>query len=252
MRSIVVKVWPLAFTAFAILVNLVDANNNEGAKEASSKTSEDWKLFTRGFKEKRLYQLTSAKQLSGKKPAQQVKAVASALSKIEAVLVKAKSRLESSGVASLEGGQLPEDLKAREAVAYMIENTCFAADFLLRFPDLVHAHLRSENSVDGGGSLAGVLKWGLGFVEAAAAPEAGNEDLFDQGTQKLINFALMELGVKEKSDDYQNSFASRAAGGTENKPRPKVGFVDPPPDTAQKKKPKKKLPRGPKMSRTEL
>ena len=90
--------------------------------------------------------MTSAKQLSGKKPAQQVKAVASALSKIEAVLVKAKSRLESSGVASLEGGQLPEDLKAREAVAYMIENTCFAADFLLRFPDLVHAHLRSENS----------------------------------------------------------------------------------------------------------
>ena len=183
MRSFVVKVLPLAFTAFAILVNLVDANNNEGTKEASSKTSEDWKLFTRGFKEKRLYQvifvtwflihswtqeiialikiiaktpdknscqlhlqLTSAKQLSGKKPAQQVKAVASALSKIEAVLVKAKSRLESSGVASLEGGQLPEDLKAREAVAYMIENTCFAADFLLRFPDLVHAHLRSENS----------------------------------------------------------------------------------------------------------
>ena len=90
--------------------------------------------------------MTSAKQLSGKKPAQQVKAVASALSKIEAVLVKAKSRLESSGVASLEGGQLPEDVKAREAVAYMIENTCFAADFLLRFPDLVHAHLRSENS----------------------------------------------------------------------------------------------------------
>ena len=90
--------------------------------------------------------MTSAKQLSGKKPAQQVKAVASALSKIEAVLVKAKSRLESSGVASLEGGQLPEDVKTREAVAYMIENSCFAADFLLRFPDLVHAHLRSENS----------------------------------------------------------------------------------------------------------
>ena len=62
----------------------------------------------------------------------------------------------------------------------------------------------------------------------------------------------MELGVKEKSEDYQNSFASRAAGGTENKPRPKVGFVDPPPDAEQKKKPKKKLPRGPKMSRTEL
>ena len=57
MRSFVVKLWPLAFTAFAILVNLVDANNNEGAKEANYKTSEDWKLFTRGFKEKRLYQV---------------------------------------------------------------------------------------------------------------------------------------------------------------------------------------------------
>ena len=57
MRSFGVKVLPLAFTALALLANLVDAINKEDDKEESSKTSEEWKQFTRGFKEKRLYQV---------------------------------------------------------------------------------------------------------------------------------------------------------------------------------------------------
>ena len=98
------------------------------------------------------------------------------------------------------------------------------------------------------GDFASVFKWGLGFAEHAAAADSGNEDLFDQGTKKLIQLALMEIGVKEKSEDYHNRYAREDAP---NKPKKKLGFVEPtmgPPT----KKPRKKLPRGPKMSKVEL
>ena len=111
-----------------------------------------------------------------------------------------------------------------------------------RFPDIVHDVLASD------GDFASVLKWGLGFAEHAASSDSGNEDLFDQGTKKLIQLALMEIGVKEKSEDYHNRYAREDAS---NKPKKKLGFVEPtkgPPA----KKPRKKLPRGPKMSKVEL
>lgn len=97
-----------------------------------------------------------------------------------------------------------------------------------------------------------MLKWGLGFAEHAAEESGGgvNGDLFDQGTRKLIQLALMELGVKEKSEDYQNRY--RAAKVEDKGPKKKVGFVDPPSEGPPTKKPRKKLPRGPKMSKSEL
>ena len=119
----------VALTFFDILVSASPGNDENEAIEQPSNV--EWVKFTRGFKEKRLYQLTSVKQLLSKKTEQQVKAVDSAMAKIKAILIRNKAVLESSGLVSLEG-RLPEESKAREAVAFMLENTCFASDFLLR------------------------------------------------------------------------------------------------------------------------
>lgn len=235
------KICQVGVLTLVVLGVLSEAEQSE--EEPVEKVDGEWAKFARGFKEKRLYQLTSAKQLLSKKPAQQEKAVEAAMTKIKAILIKNKLVLESAGVVSLEGKQLPQETKTREAVAFMLENTCFASDFVLRFPDMVHRLLATDSD------LSSVLKWGLGFTENAASVEAGNDDLFDPGTQKLLQLAQMEMGIKEKSEDYQNKYAKEKSDS--DRPKKKVGFVDPPAGPAVKKT-RKKLPRGPKMSKTEL
>lgn len=136
------KLWTFFVVAFAAFDRLSSADSPDdqvgNAEDSNEKPSNDeWTKFSRGFKEKRLYQLTSVKQLLSKKPEQQAKAVEAAMTKIKAILLRSKAVLESSGVASLEG-RLPDEPKAKEAVAFMLENTCFASDFLLRQALFLH------------------------------------------------------------------------------------------------------------------
>ena len=207
----------------------------------ASGNDDEWTKFKKLFMEKRIHQLAAVKQLLTKtnKPEQTVKTVNEAMKKIKDVLVKNKAVLETSGFVGIENQILPEDQKVREALAFVIENTCFASDFLLRFPSVVHSALSKD------GDLDVVYRWGLGFVDTLINDKT--IDLFDEGTKKLMDLALMEMDIKEKSDDYQNRYS--APKETKKK---KVGFVDPPAEPHPKRKPKKKLERGPRMSKTEL
>ena len=83
-----------------------------------------------------------------------------------------------------------------------------------------------------------VFRWSLSFSHGLVS---GN--IIDEHTRKLFKLALMELGVLPKEEEYVNPYLQ------EEKPIKKLDFADPP---KPKIKPKKKLARGPRLSKSEL
>ncbi len=78
-----------------------------------------------------------------------------------------------------------------------------------------------------------ILKWSVGFVKEMS--------LLDDSTHRLLGLCSQEIGVIPKDPEFHNPYKIV-------KPAQKR-FEDPPPPT---KKPRLKLKRVPKMSKTEL
>ena len=110
-----------------------------------------------------------------------------------------------------------------EKVSLVLENTCLAADLLMRLPDETSDRLKANNAWDA------VFKWAINF-----ALETG---FLEENSQMLLNLASQELGLTERQPNYVNPYRK------EKKPAKK--FEDPP---VKKKKEKKKLQRGTRMS----
>ena len=114
-----------------------------------------------------------------------------------------------------------------EKVSLVLENTCLASDLLMRLPDETSEKLKSNSAWDS------IFKWAIGF-----SLETG---YLDESSQQLLNLASQELGLIEKQPNYINPYRKEK--------KPVKRFEDPPP---AKKKERKKLQRGPKMSHGEL
>ena len=143
------------------------------------------------------------------------------------VLMKSRTHMESSGWIWGQEEDFPQETTTRNALALLMENTCFLSDIFLRFPDLLHAKFHENNE------WAALYKWSLTFVVES--------QLTDTSTNKLLNLASQEMGLTEKDPDYHNPYK-----------QPKIKqkrFEDPPPP---KKKEKKKIKKGPRLSKNEL
>lgn len=190
--------------------------------------------FRRLFQEKRLYQLGAVKQLQNLDPDKQMKMLDAMVTQMLTVLTKSRAKLIEGGY-EVEGGGLPADEQLREALALVLENTCLSSDLLLRFPYYMHKKLRDMPELDS------TYKWALGFTQEMA------QSLLDSSAVKLMNLALQEMGLIEKSADYINPYKK---DGAEKSGEPKkLKFADPP---QKKKKEKKKVVKGPRMARTDL
>ena len=197
-------------------------------------TKAEHENFKRLFQEKRLYQLGAVKQLQNLDPGKQTKMLDAMIVQMLSVLTKSRSKLLEGGY-EVEGGGLPEDEKLKEALALVVENTCLASDLLLRFPHFLHKKLRDMPELDS------TYKWALGFTQEMA------ESLLDSSASKLMDLALQEMGLIERSEDYVNPYKKES---TEKGGEPKkLKFTDPP---QAKKKEKKKLPKGPRLARSDL
>ncbi len=194
----------------------------------------DHENFKRLFQEKRIYQLGAVKQLQSLEPEKQTKLLEAMITKMLSVLTKSRGKLLEGGYEA-QGGGLPSDETLREALALVVENTCLASDLLLRFPHFMHKKLRSDQELDA------TYKWALGFTQEMA------QSLLDSSAVKLMDLALQELGLIERSADYVNPY-NKEDPSKKKEPK-KLKFADPP---APKKKEKKKLSKGPRLSKSEL
>ena len=190
--------------------------------------------FKRMFQEKRLYQLGAVKQLQNLDPEKQTKLLEAMITQMLSVLTKSRSKLLEGGY-EVQGGGLPTDQSMREALALVVENTCLASDLLLRFPHFIHKKLKSNQELDA------TYKWALGFTQEMA------QSLLDVSAVRLMDLALQEMGLIERSDDYVNPY-KKEDSGKRGEPK-KLKFADPP---EPKKREKKKFNKGPRLSRSEL
>ena len=208
---------------FSVGEDDINSDNAENSEVATFK-----KLFI----QKRIIQLGAIKQLKGYDDEKLNKMLIEMSKKMYETLSSNRNILEASGI-SQAVKDLPVDTKARNSLALVLENTCLASELLLNFPKYMHKSLKENKG------LNDVFRWCLSFSYDLVA-----ESLIDEHTRELYKLALMELGVIQKEEGYQNPYK------VENeKPIKKLDFVDPP---EPKKKEKKKFARGPRMAKSEL
>jgi len=137
----------------------------------------------------------------------------------------AKGALSRHGYNPKEG--FPKDNEPKEALAKVIENTVFLSEVALRAPDA------TAELLEGNSEWMKTTTWAIGFYNSTK--------LYDKKQAELINLVSQELKLVDRNPDYINPY-SRTFRETQKAP---------------KRKPKKKLQRGPRLSggatmRTEL
>ena len=210
--------------AFMVAVKCDELENGEGKNEVEE--------FQTLFQQKRIHQLSAVKQLLNMNPQNQVKMLDSLLSKMKQVLIESKTLLTTVSM-QLSEGKLPSEQKDKSALALVLENVCLASDILLRFPNYMQKKLASDRELDT------MYKWGLGFVNETVSY------VMDKPTQRLFFLAGQEIELIVKDDDYVNPY--KKVDTAEPK---KIMFKET--DPVVIKKPRKKLKKGPRLSRSEL
>ena len=210
--------------ALVVAVKCDELENGEGKNEVEE--------FQTLFQQKRIHQLSAVKQLLNMNPQNQVKMLDSMLSKMKQVLIESKTLLTTVSM-QLSEGKLPSEQKDKSALALVLENVCLASDILLRFPNYMQKKLASDRELDT------MYKWGLGFVNETVSY------VMDKPTQRLFFLAGQEIELIVKDDDYVNPY--KKVDTAEPK---KIMFKET--DPVVIKKPRKKLKKGPRLSRSEL
>jgi len=200
---------------------------------STSVADEEIEEFVKLFHQKRLHQLTAIKSLLNMNPTSQLKLLDSMLSKMTSVFTESQSILTSSSM-DITDGKLPNEQKDRTALALVLENTCLASDILLRFPDYMLKKLATDKDFDV------MYKWGLGFINETVSY------VMDDSTKRLFFLAGQELHQSGENDpNYVNPYKK-----PKYEPK-KIMFTENPPPKPEKK-PRKKLKKGPRLSKSEL
>jgi len=217
---------------FHLLLVTNKSTANVGKSDENIVDDTEIATFRKLFIQKRIIQLGAIKQLKSYGNEKQAKMLEAMTKKMLEILSSNRITLEASGI-SQAVESLPADTKVKDALALVLENTCLASEILLNFPNYMHMFLKHNRDFDS------VFRWGLSFTHGLIS-----SSLIDEHTSKLYKLALMELGVLPKEDGYHNPYVVH-----EEKTIKKLDFADPP---KPKKKVKKKLARGPRLSKSEL
>ena len=221
----------LAAIFYASMV-IIQGGADDIAQDLNNAEDPDVTTFRKLFIQKRIIHLGAIKQLKDLGHDKRKKMLTSMSQKMFEVLSSSRITLEASGIAQAVD-DLPKDIKVRDALALVLENTCLASEILLNFPNYMHKFLKEKRDSDA------LFRWCLSFSHGLISAS-----LVDEHTSKLYKLALMELGVLPKDDGYHNPYLHE-----DTKPIKKFDFVDAP---QPKKKVKKKLARGPRLTKSEL
>ncbi|PVD35082.1 hypothetical protein C0Q70_06363 [Pomacea canaliculata] len=131
----------------------------------------------------------------------------------------------------LPGDEFPQNETIRESMSKVFENTALFGDMVLRMPKAVHEFY------DRNREWQLLLAWSYGFCNQS--------QVFEGSGETLLNLMGQEVNLVPKSADFVNPYE----GDVDPKEKVPVSIV---PKKATKEKERKKIPRGPRMSRTEL
>jgi len=203
-----------------VIINSVAVMGNAKDSRVDAKT-----VFQKLFLQKRIHQLEAVKNIMQLNEEKQKTILSTILEKIFQVLTKNKVALESSEF--VPGSGVPEKEDVKNSVALVIENVCLVSDLLLRLPDALHQRLNKNKE------WTIVYKWSITFVRET--------HLLDPNTEKMLDLASQEIGLVPKDKNYVNPYKQdkKKQKRFEELPQPK-------------KKEKKKIKKGPRMSHAEL
>lgn len=183
------------------------------------------------YKQSRAEQLTAIKSLQNLKKYEKQYGMVDLLSSSIADTLKAnRAVLEASGY--IPGvSDFPEDMELKNALASTMENAAFFSEIVLRLPEITSRILKKSHE------LEVLYQWGLTFLEE-------NQYLADPATIKLLGLVQQELNYTERHPDYFNPYKMNS----QSKSNKYNGN-----DTYDGgKKVKRKIPKGPTLSRVEL
>jgi len=181
--------------------------------------------FLQMFLAKRMEQLQAVKNILLLDVSKQNSFLEQITAKIQDVMSRHKVNLENAGY--IPGDEFPTDLDIRESFSLILENSCLFCDIALRLPDEIDKRMSARRE------LQLTIRWAVGYVK--------DLQLIDESTRKLLNLCAQEIKLVDRDPDFHNPYRMRKVQ--------QKRFEDPP---VPPKKERKKLKRGPKMSRTEL
>ncbi|KAF5308306.1 hypothetical protein FQR65_LT06299 [Abscondita terminalis] len=149
--------------------------------------------------------------------------------KIFATIQDSRAQIEASGF--IPGiSQFPTENNIKEALSNILENTALFSEILLRFPEITTTVLKLNNNWDI------LLQWCIVFSNEV-------KYLLDKSTVKLINLVSQELNHTQRDPNYFNPYRKTAnVKFTTNEDEIKM----------DKKKKKKELKKGPRLTHLEL
>ncbi|CAH0777697.1 unnamed protein product [Bemisia tabaci] len=217
---------PLAVINFLLLSSLF----RSGALNDVSDSKQAEELFKRLFIQQRVKQLEAVKRirtLAGEK--RQNLMIATAAESIFKVLKSSRSIVESSGyVPGLTS--FPESQETREALSNILENTALFGELLLHFPEISHAVLKDSHE------WKVLYEWSVRF--------SNQTELLDRITTTLIDLVSQELNITDRKPDFINPYYKKPA-----KKYVPSNFSE---NQIKKVKKKQKLPRGPRLSSSNI
>lgn len=142
--------------------------------------------------------------------------------KVFTVIQESRATIEASpyipGVSDF-----PLDNQIKEALSNILENTALFSEIILRFPDIAVSILKINNNWDV------ILQWGISFCHQV-------KYLLDKNTFKLLHLVSQELNHVERDPNYVNPY--RKVDKQRDVEHEKI----------LKKKKKKRVKKGPKLS----
>lgn len=127
--------------------------------------------------------------------------------------------------ANLENSKdFPANQSLKESISLVLENTCLFGDLILHFPNISYKIVKKTQQWHEN------LNWALNYTRY------NFEQMIDQKTLQMLNLFNQEINKEQRTEDYVNPYYDNLDNNAATKT----------------KKAKKKLKRGPQLSRNEL
>lgn len=148
--------------------------------------------------------------------------------KVFTTIQNSRAVIEASGY--IPGvSPFPVEENARDALSNILENTALFSEIILRFPDIAVLVLKTNNNWDI------LLQWSIAFSNQV-------QYLLDKSTIKLLHLVSQELNHVERESTYVNPYR-KIDSKVDN---------DQSEQTVAKKKKKKEIKKGPRLTHTDL
>lgn len=152
------------------------------------------------------------------------------------VLSQTKKLLESSKYDPLADKFPSEDSHLVDAISVTLENTCLFGEMILHLPDMSYMILQRLKSVQSpsDGEWRDLINWCHRYSRHFF------DRIIDQNSQRLLTLLEQEINPSKRLPNFVNPYRASEAVASEGK------------TGKSSSKPRKKLKKGPQMSRSDL